>query len=123
MSWYIRKGQTVSSNDPILFDFYGSFSANTNMTFPMELIVCDSKKAPPGHSKEDSSTTKVLCSMLVTLSNVPKYLFKPKTSPQGLAYRNLDYQIGMQLESGGLKFDLRVDGAVYGKIIAKFDSD
>lgn len=123
MCWYIRKGQTVSSIEPILFDFYRTSASGFVTTFPLELIVCDLKKAPAGYTTHEDSATKVLCTMIVNLSGVPTHLYKSLRSPEGRPYQRIEYQIGMQLESGGLKFDLRVDGVVYGKITARFDSE
>lgn len=73
-------------------------------------------------STEDSPT-KVLCTMLVNLSKIPSRLYKSQRSPDGRVYHSLDYQIGMQLRSGGLKFDLRVDDVIYGNVTASFDSE
>lgn len=121
MKWYIKKGQTVSSTQPMIFDFYRTSANGFNTLYPVELIYCDSRKAPAGYASHEGSATKVLCSMMVNLTAVPGHLYKTLLSLEGRPYQRLDFQIGMQLGSGGLTFDLRVDGVVYGKVTAKFD--
>lgn len=122
MNWYINKGQTISSAAPLLFDFYRTFPTTANSTCVTKLIVCDSKRAPAAFDDHEGSSTKVLCRLVTNLANVPSHLYESRTSPQGRGYYQLEYQIGMQLESGGLKFDMRIDDIVYGSVTATFDS-
>lgn len=122
MTWYIKKGQTISSTEPILFPFYRTFTSGNTKTVKDDLIVCDHEIAPTYHAKARKAT-RVLCTLVSNLDNVPPHLFQFKRSEDGELYQRLDYELGMQIESGGLKFDLRVDGVTYGDVTASFDSD
>ena len=85
----------------------------------MQLALCFAMV--PTYDKSTFSSTRQLCSLLVNLNAVPLHLFSNRRGANGKSYQRLDYQLGMQLDSGGLKFDLRVDGVVYGNITATFD--
>ncbi|KAK3721826.1 hypothetical protein LTR37_002992 [Vermiconidia calcicola] len=120
MRWFIEKGQTVSSAEPVLFSFTSDFTFAQNKAMTQELIVCDDEVAPVGYT-EASSSTKVLCKLVVPLSGVPTHLWEARQNTQGQRYEHLSFQLGMQVESGGLRFDMRVDGVVYGNVVATFD--
>ncbi len=119
MKWFITKGCTVSSTDPILAPYACDFT-DGRKTMTVELIVCDDV-APPGYDSRPIASTRILCRMPVNLETVPTQLWKQRVSPSGLPYQSLHYEVGMQMESGGLKFDMRVDDVVYGSITATFD--
>ena len=121
MMWVIKKGDTLSSTAPILVSFYASFTENQTKTMDVELIVCNEDKAPAGLSRGRKSTTKTLCTADVNLQGVPARLWSVRVNPTGLRYHVLTFQIGMQVESGSLRFDVRVDGVVYGEVFAKFE--
>jgi hypothetical protein len=123
MEWFIEKGQTVSSTEPIVFNFYRNFASAASRTVVDDLIVCDKDRAPAYFRKSDGFPSKVLCSMVINLANVPGRLWESHRAVDGSLYQRLNYQLGMQIESGSLKFDLRVDGVTYGNVTASFDSD
>ncbi|KAK4895262.1 hypothetical protein LTR27_006605 [Elasticomyces elasticus] len=120
MSWFISKGQTVSSTKPVVFPFYRTFAAGDSKTVTSELIIADGDVAPKGWSSALGSDTRVACRMTVNLNAVPAKLWKTKCNPKGKVYQQLDYNIGMQIESGGLRFDFRIGDVVYGKVNATF---
>ncbi|KAK5129421.1 hypothetical protein LTR08_003277 [Meristemomyces frigidus] len=122
MAWYINKGDTVSSTEPILFPFYSTASMNMNSTLSIhELIVCDDDVAPSTFDKNPGSATQVMCKMIVNLRSVPRHLWKEHVNSTGTRYKRLDLVMGMQVESGRLRFDFRVDGVVYEKVMATFE--
>ncbi|KAK3616102.1 hypothetical protein LTR22_027182 [Elasticomyces elasticus] len=120
MEWFIKKGQTVSSTEPVLFDFYVSFDAGHSRTLTEELIICDADVAPRGFDSKAGAVTRVACKMVVNVNSVPRHLFEEQRNSQGRSYQCLSFQLGMQVESGGLRFDFRVDDVVYGKVAATF---
>lgn len=120
MVWHIKKGQTVSSTAPILLPFYRVFSPQSSKTVTSQLIYCDANSAPAGFESKPGSATQVACKMVINLQSVPEHLWREQQSPSGQSYSRLDYELGVQIESGGLRFDLRVDGVVYGKVVATF---
>ncbi|KAK4950848.1 hypothetical protein LTR10_010841 [Elasticomyces elasticus] len=117
MEWVIKKGQTVSSTDPILVNFFANFDLDEERTMTEELFICDTDTAPKGVD----SSTRIACEMDVDLREVPEKLWKRRKNARGIAYLCLSYQIGMQIESGGLRFDVRVGDVVYGKVHATFN--
>ena len=122
MEWYIEKGQTVSSTEPILMDFYRTFPSGVDKISTSSLIVCDDNVAPSYFPKSKKSTARVLCSLVADLNDVPARYWKTKRSGHdGSTYQQIDYKLGMQLSSGGLKFDLKIDGVSYGNVTASFD--
>ena len=58
--------------------------------------------------------------MTAKLSSVPARFWKSHTNSAGRKYTSLHYVLGMTVESGGLRFDLRVDDVVYGDVVASF---
>ena len=123
MSWYIEKGQTVPSNERILFPFSQKFSLHGDRRTTIELVACDNDIASEGFESGINAATKVVCEAVVNLDSVPAHLWANEINSAGLRYRELDYRLGMQVESGRLRFDLRVDGVVYGSVEATFDRD
>jgi hypothetical protein len=121
MKWYVGKGTTVCSEAPLIFYFYRDFALGASKTVTEDLVACDANIAPGGYSSAPGSTTRVLCKTPINLEKVPAHLFESCTSLSGRKYLRLNYEIGMRIESGGLRFDLRVDGVVYGQITATFD--
>ncbi|KAF2774554.1 hypothetical protein EJ03DRAFT_347148 [Teratosphaeria nubilosa] len=121
MMWYILRGQSVSSSNPILLPFSKDFKPHEARVMSQELIACDEDDAPAGYDDGPSSCRRVLCKMIVNLQSVPTHLWKQKSNPKGKAFVRLELETDMQMESGGLRFDFRVDGLVYGKVTAKFD--
>ena len=85
------------------------------------VIVCDQAKAPNTLERGIRSATRVLCTLDVDLTPVPRRYWKQHSNGSGVRCQSLDYTLGMQVESGGLRFDLRVDDVVYGNVVAKFD--
>ncbi|KAK5744403.1 hypothetical protein LTR17_002113 [Elasticomyces elasticus] len=120
MSWAIVKGQTVSSTTPVLVPFYRTFVAGQSKTVTEELVISDADSAPSAFSLTPGSGTRVSCRMLVNLNTVPANLWEVDRNSRGKAYHRLNYKIGMQIESGGLRFDFRVDDVVYGRVNATF---
>lgn len=84
-----------------------------------ELIVCDDDNPPDEYTA--GSSTRILCTLTTNLHPVPEYLWKVKMNSNSMGYKRLDFDVGMQIESGGLRFDCRVDGVVYGKVTAAFE--
>ncbi|KAK3619064.1 hypothetical protein LTR56_024269 [Elasticomyces elasticus] len=120
MRWFIKKGDTVSSTDPVLFSFTHTFTANNTKTITEELIICDADEAPEGYSDAAASRTRIGCTMVVNLDSVPKKHWETSRNSRGQVYQRLHYTIGMQIESGGLRFEVLVDDVSFGKVKAEF---
>ncbi|KAI6823504.1 actin-like ATPase domain-containing protein [Hortaea werneckii] len=123
MQWYIKKGETVSSTGPVLFPFTFTVTSyeEMNQVRRLEMVACDSDLQPSTFSKDPGGETKVICTMLVNLAQVPRHLWHQKRNSAGMIYYELSMELGMQIESGGLRFDFRVDGVVYSKVMATFN--
>ena len=120
VKWYIRKGRTCKADDPVLFPFYNTFRDGMGKTQVSNLVVCDDDDPPDIYDPSDSGPVRELCKLPVNLDSVPGRLWKTETNSKGQRYEKLDYHLGMQIDSGGLRFDQRVDGVVYGDVVAEF---
>ncbi|KAI6790853.1 actin-like ATPase domain-containing protein [Hortaea werneckii] len=116
MRWYIRKGDTIPSDAPVLFSFHRCFELNDRNEANHALIVCDDDNAP----SQCEASTRSICVMQSDLEDVPAHLWRWKRSSKG-PYKKLSFEMGMQIQSGGLRFDLRVDNVTYGKVTTAFD--
>ena len=83
--------------------------------------MCDADEAPSGYDEGGSARPRVLCTLEVDLNKVPKSHWKKCSNSKRERYQRLSYKLGMQIKSGGIHFDLRVDGVVYGNVTAKFE--
>ena len=92
MTWYIRKGQTCESEEPISFSKsavarcvphlilirFVAFQRTVpdkggqSKTAHCDLVVCDTDQAPDGFERGETARTRVLCTMEVDLNKVPK---------------------------------------------------
>lgn len=116
--WYIEKDDTCSSTEPILFPFYTDYWSSSGQQSTCYLIGCDDDIAPDSC---DAGSARTECSLTVNLDPVPSRFWTHRTNSKGKSYKRLNYVLGMQIESGGIKFDLRVDDVVYGEVVANFD--
>lgn len=117
MSWYIKKGNTISSDEPVLFPLYRCFRSSDSRVATSHLIVCEDDVAPTYGSKK----TRIACKLVVDLNDVPGYLWESAWNSSNTYYQKLHYHLGMQIESGGIRFDFRINDVVYGKVTASFD--
>ncbi|KAI7459930.1 actin-like ATPase domain-containing protein [Hortaea werneckii] len=115
--WYIKKGDTVSSDEPVLLPFYRRFCSSDSRVVTSYLIVCEDDVAPTYCSKK----TRIACRLVVDLSDVPEYLWESVWNSKNTFYQKLHYDLGMQIESGVIRFDFRINNVVYGKVTASFD--
>lgn len=83
--------------------------------------MCDEDDPPLEYTSGPGSSTRILCTLTTNLNYVPENFWERKTNNQGQQYRQLSFETGMQIESGGLRFDTRVDDVVYGKVSAEFN--
>lgn len=120
ISWHVKRGQTLKPDEPLLLTFGAHFKCGEGYpkTALSEIIVSDAPVAPQEFVK--SAETRILCTLTASLDGVPRKYFRKRTR-SGVLYRELDHQMGMTLESGGLVFDLRVGGKVHAKIRAKYE--
>ncbi|KAI4727826.1 actin-like ATPase domain-containing protein [Aureobasidium sp. EXF-10728] len=118
--WHVKRGQTLKPDEPLLLRFGTHFECGEGYpsSTDSEIIVSDAPVAP--QEFEETAETRILCTLEASLRGVPRKHFKKRTR-SGVLYRQLDHQMGMTLESGGLVFDLRVDGRVHAKIRAKYE--
>ncbi|RMY46672.1 hypothetical protein D0863_15799 [Hortaea werneckii] len=118
MTWFITKGDTVRPDEPVFFPFHRKFRQSSAKVVTDHLIVCDQDIAPRECNERN---TRKICALNTDLNDVPAHFFKNKVNSHGTHYQELRYKLGMQIQSGGLRFDLRVDDVVYGNVVATFD--
>jgi len=83
------------------------------------LIINEADETPREFKK--SRTMRVLGQLNVNIADIPKHHWKKRRTSSGFAYQDLDVEIGMKVESGGLCFDYRVGGVVYGEVKLDFE--
>lgn len=86
-----------------------------------ELIVCDDDNLPSTHASKRFSSTRVLCKIETDLRAVPARCWKTCTNSDGGRYQSLTFVLGMQMDSGSLLFDMRVNNVEYGSVTATFN--
>ncbi|KAI4748507.1 actin-like ATPase domain-containing protein [Aureobasidium sp. EXF-12298] len=119
MSWHVNVGQDMPTRSPITLPFF--FTRDWEDGYPdshtVSIMVSDNEIAPQEYNNLDISK---LCTLDANLRKVPRRSFKKKTK-NGKSYRQLNFEIGMQIDSGGLVFDLRVNDIVYGTVKANYE--
>jgi hypothetical protein len=121
MRWFIRKGSTVSSSEPVLFPFYTNFADIGSSMYRTKLIFSKIDDAPDDYDASPGSQTETLCRLEVDLDMVPHKHWTFKNTTDGSRFKRLDFQLGMHVKSGNITFDLRIDGVVYGEVSANFE--
>lgn len=82
------------------------------------LIVADGDHAP---GRSSPTLTRTLCTLHADLSIVPEQFWRSHVNSAGIQYQSLHFTYCMIIESGGLRFDLRVGGVSYGEVKASFN--
>ncbi|KAI5270556.1 actin-like ATPase domain-containing protein [Aureobasidium subglaciale] len=120
MSWHVKKGQDMPTKTPITLPFFNTFAVGDDIpdNRTVEIMFNDREIAPQGYSI--ATGTLKLCQIDANFRNIPRKFFKKKTK-NGVSYRRLEFEIGMQIGSGSLILDLRVNGIVYGTAKASYE--
>lgn len=119
ISWYVRKGQTLPSQEPILLGFHLR-REDTNGEHATKLIVSDEDEAPREFAPDRQ--TRILCKINYDLQDFPRLRWKTvRATKKRTKHKRLDYEIGMKVEGGGIHFDCRIGGIVYGTARADFE--
>ncbi|GAB1730368.1 hypothetical protein NU195Hw_g7572t1 [Hortaea werneckii] len=118
MTWFITKGETVRPDGPVFFEFHRKYQQPSDKIVTDHLIVCDQDVAPREYNDHNA---RKICALKTDLGRVPAHHWKTRVNSHGTHYQELHYVLGMQIGSGGLRFDFRVDGVVYGNVVATFD--
>lgn len=120
IEWHVKKGDALPSGAPILLPFTQDRKGHSpQRTIETELIVSDEEEAPDEFNA--SLQTRVLCRFDVSLRDISNSRWKTRRTATGKTYRTLEHEIGMQVQSGGIVFDFRVGGQVFGTIRAEFE--
>lgn len=114
---FIEKNQTVFFEDPFAEPFQRSFREGENRTCETWLYTSDDQDKPKDSREPHVSK---LCSLKSNLNIVPTQHFNRNVNSEGIVFYTIKYLLKMQLESGGLKFWLEVDGVEYAAITADF---
>lgn len=86
-----------------------------------ELYICDADEAPKTFRAGRQSPIKPLCVCDIDTSQIPSRLYRKRRTSDDEPYFELEFQLGIHIESGRLKFDMRVNNKVYGEVTAKFE--
>ena len=86
-----------------------------------DLVMCDDDSPPELYKSGRGTTTHILCTLVPNLNLVPNHLWRWQTTAKGAQYQQLNFQLAMAIESGGLRFELRVGNKAYGNVTASFN--
>lgn len=121
LKWFIKKGDTVVSDEPIIFQFsFNSLNVGHNFKTTTVLVCCDDDISPTEHFGSSYAPAYEAARLAVDLSSVSKRCWRKKRNPVGGVYHVLDHEVAMQVRNGRTVFDLRVNGKVYGSIDVEF---
>ncbi|KAG8626306.1 hypothetical protein KVT40_005251 [Elsinoe batatas] len=118
LNWIVQKGQNLVSDRPQTMGFYFVDTCIPD-NHTVTLRTCSYEKAPVEFSKDNDGVH--LVNLTVDLTPVPRHAFQQKVNSLGVKYYHLDFDVGLFLDSGNLRFDFRIDGKVYGSVQACFD--
>lgn len=120
MMWFVKKGETIRAGQailkPIMSNSIEKLGKNTS-----SLYFCDADEAPTVFRKVPSSPVKLLCKLEYDEGQVPDQYHRIVRNASGIQYNRLNFDLGFHMESGRLKFDMRVDNIVYGEVYAQFE--
>lgn len=120
MAWFVKKGDAIKSGEAIVHGLSAKFWQRPGH-HRSSLYFCEDDVPPKELSDGPFGTVNRLCTVTVDASCVPSRRWRNETNFRGMAYMRLNYDLGLQLESGRLKFDFRIGGTVYGSVQADFD--
>ncbi|KAF2154316.1 actin-like ATPase domain-containing protein [Myriangium duriaei CBS 260.36] len=121
MTWPITKRQRMASGEPVFLGFSVD-TWNKKDSYHIDMLCCDDDDAPKERIGPAVVSVYPLYKLKAELALVPDTLWTNRWSTaNGKEYYSLKFQLGAHLESGGLRFDFRVDGEIYGTVQAKFE--
>jgi len=122
MWWIVKKGETIESGQTILRQLHRSLDGNgRTLPYTESLYICEEDNAPKVCRNQFVGPVSKLCSLTINPGQIPNRLFRAKPNSRGLSFFDLDYQLGIHIESGRLRFDMRAENRVYGQVHAKFE--
>ncbi|KAJ5771670.1 hypothetical protein N7520_002199 [Penicillium odoratum] len=116
MTWYIRKGQSISEDKPISFPFYRSVAMNSSMKFTDELMFCMTENAPKGLGPD----VFPLCKLETDLSKISKELFIKRKNSTGIDYYDIRFNLILTAASASWIFESEFNGMNYGTVRAMY---
>jgi len=118
--WFVKKGETMESGKAVLKDVC-SDNEIRGIARTSKLYFCDADIAPTVYRAGPSQPVKRLCTVKIGNDQIPIEHYRTKRNSSGTVYYTLRGQLGFHVESGRLKFDVRVHDVVYGEVFAKFE--
>ncbi|OQE16192.1 hypothetical protein PENSTE_c025G09627 [Penicillium steckii] len=116
MRWYIKKGDSFSEGQPVIFSFYRNIPKDSSFIFHETLYACVNGEAPLFKNDDVSEH----CDLTVDLSKVPKELFDYKTNSHGKGYYRVDFEIILIPQSACLIFEFQMNSISYGTVRARY---
>lgn len=117
MTWFVSKDERVSENRAITYQYQNRLENGTGYINQIQLYESGDEIAPT----MKNPTLQIVCTVTVDFNNTPSHLFVHKVNSKGFQYRALDYDLEMVIDSAGIKFSSKIDGATYGIVTADFD--
>ncbi|KAI1204683.1 uncharacterized protein F4807DRAFT_454509 [Annulohypoxylon truncatum] len=109
MSWYLRRGEEVSTKDTVSESFYRIFEKDFDGSLTVNIKYCDEQIAP----SRETNSVKHMCSIKGDVG-IPFSKLKDWQNPEGKTLKRLDFVIEMVPSGASLEFNVRVEGRKMG---------
>ncbi|KAJ5999493.1 hypothetical protein N7451_007303 [Penicillium sp. IBT 35674x] len=116
ITWYIRKGKSISEDSPIKISFQRLVSIDGPFVFTDSLMFSVKENAP----RDCQTDVFLLCELTSDLSQVPKELFTRHVTSKGKKYYKITFDLVLTPTSASLLFDLHFNEMSYGSVRAKY---
>lgn len=117
IKWYVTKGQSMISGNPIAMSFYVTCPEPSESEI-VTMIVSDEDEPPKEFVPTEQ--TRILCVVNANLQGIPCKSWKLRRNTDN-KYVYLHHHVGLSFGPGGLSFDVRVGQKVVGTAKADYD--
>lgn len=119
MTWYVTKGDDVSEEREINFDFSRVWDEKPRHgpIVSDDLLFCNHNVPPIMRSANGIAK---LCTLTTDLSTVPRSYWIPKRVASGKTRWGLNYNMVMRIDSANIEFALKIKDITYGSVAASF---
>ncbi|TIA44422.1 hypothetical protein D6C77_10813 [Aureobasidium pullulans] len=117
IKWYVTKGQSMISGNPIAMSFYVTCPEPSESEI-VTMIVSDEDEPPKEFVPTEQ--TRILCVVNANLQGIPRKSWKLRRNTDN-KYVYLHHHVGLSFGPGGLSFDVRVGQKVVGTAKADYD--
>ncbi|KAB8272950.1 hypothetical protein BDV30DRAFT_116736 [Aspergillus minisclerotigenes] len=109
MAWFIRRGENVSTTEPVKHGYYRLYKKDWNGHFSVFIYQCASSLPPPRRDKSVTQLCEIKCKLDVPYSSLDNF-----TSPKGKKMKKMSYDVVMVPSGASIEFTVSIDGRKLG---------